>query len=90
MAVLKHTVEKYLQQKTAVLCARYQYRGVVAEVHDDHLVLANAVSVEVSGPSMGERATNEDPIGSSLVILYGAIEIIYQPRWAHAPLPGEN
>jgi len=80
----------FIQQKVAILCARYNYRGVLAEVEQDHLVLSNACSVEVSGPSNSAKARTEDPIGSSVVIMKDAIELIYQPQFCFAPLPGED
>lgn len=79
-----------LGEKVAVLCARYQYRGILAEVGEDYLNIAQAVAVEVSGRSMSRQATTEDVIGSTVTIMSAAIEIIYKPQWAEAPLPGEN
>lgn len=90
MSKLANSCEKYKGQQIAVLCARYQYRGVLAEVNEDHLILANATAVEVSGPARRDTPETEDAILSSIIISYGAIEIVYQPLWALAPLPNGN
>ena len=78
--------QQFLGQPVAVLCARYNYRGILSHVADDCLVLAHARAVETSGASSQEQPTTEAPIGSSVVISLGAVEIIYQPRWCFAPL----
>ena len=77
-------------QKLAVLCARYQYRGVVAHVGEDFIVLANARSVEISGPSAKATPEREDDIGGFVIIKHDAIEIAYQPTWSQAPLSFEE
>ena len=82
------TAKGHEGQKVAVLCARYQYRGVLSEVHNDHIILANATAVEISGPSNTEAPQTEDPIGGSVVIKTDAIEILYQPKWSQAPITG--
>jgi hypothetical protein len=66
------------------------YRGILSEVGDEHLVLANACAVERSGPCNGARPVTEDPIGGSIGIKYAAVEIVFQPNWVNAPLPGED
>ena len=80
----------HIGQKVAVLCARYHYRGILSVVTKDCLVLANAASVEVSGPSSAEHPQTEDPINGSVTIKNDAIEILWQPNWLKAPLPGEK
>ena len=80
---------QYIGQKVAVLACRYQYRGFLSKVLKDCVVLTNATSVEVSGPSMGNQPSTEDIIGSTIVISLDAIELFYQPNWVNAPLPGE-
>ena len=82
--------EKFIGQKVAVLCARYQYRGILSEVLKDCIVLANATSIEISGPSQSAAPQIEDSIGSSIFIKNDAIEILYQPKWAMAKLPSEK
>ena len=84
------SVQKLQAQKVAVLCSRYHYRGILAEVFDDCLVLNNSAAVEVSGPSQMSRPQMEDPVGTPLIINRSAIEIVWQPQWVHAPLPGED
>jgi hypothetical protein len=82
--------ERYIGQNVACLCARYQYRGILSEVYADCIVIANASCVEVSGACNLERPQTEDAIGGSVVIKCDAIEILYQPNWCNAPLPGTN
>ena len=83
-------INQHLGQKIAVLCARYQYRGVVAHVGDDFIVLANARSVEISGPSAKAEPEREDDIGGFVIIKHDAIEIAYQPTWSQWPLSFEE
>lgn len=81
---------KYVGQKVAVICARYQYRGILSAVLKDSLVISNATSVEVSGASNQEAPQTEDPINGTVVVKSDAVEILYQPHWVNAPLPGED
>jgi hypothetical protein len=82
-------VKDYVGQKCAVMCARYQYRGILSEVNDECLMLANACAVEVSGQSSADKPTTEEAVGATLVIKNDAIEIFYQPNWCNAKLPNE-
>lgn len=79
-------LKDYLGQPLAVLCARFNYRGILSKVTDDCLVLAQARAVESSGASNSERPNSEDVIGSSVVISLNAVELIYQPAWVYFPL----
>lgn len=83
---LRETMTQFVGQPIAILCARFNYRGILSFVGHDHFVLAQARAVESSGASNLERPTNEDPIGSSVVIAANAVELVYFPRWAYAPL----
>ncbi len=83
---LSEVLSAYIGQPLAVLCARFNYRGILSKVGGNFLILAQARAVESSGASSQERPSNEDPIGSSVVISLNAIELIYQPNWAFAPL----
>ena len=74
----------------SVLCARYHYRGILSEVGDESLTLAQVCIVEQSGPAKGEAPSVEDAMGSSMVISYGAIECISQPNFVFAPLPSQG
>lgn len=89
MKMTQHLSE-FVGQKVAILAARYQYRGQLAHVGEDFAVLANACAVESSGPTLSDRPNREDPIGGSVAIATQAIEIVYQPQWAMAPLPSED
>jgi len=72
----------YVGEAVAVMCARYQYRGVLSAVTDDCIVLAQPRSVEISGSANADKPSAEDPIPSSVIIKSDAIEILYQPAWA--------
>jgi hypothetical protein len=85
-ASISETLEQFVGQPIAVLCARFNYRGILSYVGADHLVLAQARAVESSGASSQERPSNEDPIGSSVIISLNAIELVYWPNWAFSPL----
>lgn len=85
----------FVGSKVAVLCARYQYRGFLSEIHEfpnggGYLVIADATSVEISGATNNPTPEREDPIGGSIQINVDAIELFYQPRWCSAPLPSED
>jgi hypothetical protein len=84
--VMKDALNMYIGQPLAVLCARFNYRGILSTVGDDFLVLAQARAVESSGASSQERPSNEDSIGSSVIISLNAVELIYQPNWCFASL----
>ena len=79
-------MKAYIGQPLAILCARFNYRGILSKVGKDYCVLAQARAVESSGASSQERPSNEDPIGSSVIIRLNAVELIYQPNWCMAPL----
>lgn len=83
---MSELLQEYVGQNIAILCARFNYRGILAKATDDCVVLAQARAVESSGASNSERPNSEDPIGSSVIISINAIELIYQPRWAWASL----
>jgi hypothetical protein len=80
--VMKDALQMYIGQPLAILCARFNYRGILSVVGEDFVVLAKARAVESSGASSQERPSNEDSIGSSVIISLNACELIYQPNWA--------
>ena len=84
--VMKDALQMYIGQPLAILCARFNYRGILSSVGEDFVVLAQARAVESSGASSQERPSNEDPIGSSVIISTNAIELIYQPTWCFSSL----
>lgn len=81
--------QKFIGQKVAVLCSRYQYRGILSTVAEDCIVLANATAVETSGASLSKAPQVEDNIGGSIIVKNDAIELLYQPTWCAAKLPNE-
>ena len=84
--IMKDALQMYVGQPLAILCARFNYRGILSTVCEDFVVLAQARAVESSGASSQDRPSNEDPIGSSVVISLNAVELVYQPNWCMAPL----
>lgn len=85
-ATLKESLTQFIGQPIAILCARFNYRGILSSVGEDHVVLAQARAVESSGASSQERPSNEDPIGSSIIISTNAIELVYFPNWCYHDL----
>jgi hypothetical protein len=83
---LSEILQSYVGQPLAILCARFNYRGILSKVGQNFVVLAQARAVESSGASSQERPSNEDPIGSSVIISVNSIELIYQPNWCFAAL----
>ena len=83
-------IAKLKGQKVAVLCARYHYRGLMTEVYDDGIVLADATVVEQSGSAAQATPTSEDPINGTVFISKDAIELVHQCNWVMAPLPSET
>jgi predicted transcriptional regulator YheO len=83
---MSSVLQDYLGKPVAVLCARFNYRGILSKVTDDCLILAQARAVESSGASSSNRPNSEDPIGSSVIISLNAVELVYQPNWVFAPL----
>jgi hypothetical protein len=77
-------------EKVAVLCGRYHYRGILAQVYSDCLVLDMATSVSTSGESTSDIPDQEDPECSPIIIRFEFIETVHQPLWVNAPLPGEE
>jgi len=80
----------YIGQKVAILCGRYQYRGILVDVIADFAILANARSVEISGPSENKSPEREDLINGPMFIRIDSIEVIYRPRWSEADLTEEQ
>ena len=88
--LLKDDIIKFLGQKVAVLCARFQYRGILSEIGDDYLVLSYSTAVLQSGDATGPSPEAEDWIISDIRILFRMIELVYQPKWCFAKLPMEG
>ena len=87
-ATMADLARMYIGQPVMILCARFNYRGILSAVSEDGrgIVLSNARAVESSGASNADSPTNEDVIQSSIVISIFAVEIIAQPNWVFAPL----
>jgi hypothetical protein len=88
--ILQVVKKNLLRQKIAVLCNRYQYRGILKQVTADGLILDNATCVEVSGASGNRRPQLEGPFNVVAITFAQMIELVHQLRWVFAPLPGED
>lgn len=87
---LGERLKRYEGQPISILCARYWYRGICAEVGNDYVVLANPRAVEVTGSSQSERPEREDAIPSDLIIRLDFIEQISWPTWCYADMDEES
>lgn len=85
-ASMAQVAQQFLGQPVAVLCARYNYRGILSHVGEDCLRSRRRVRLKPLALLARRPPNTEDPIGSSVIISLGAVEIIYQPRWCFAPL----
>jgi hypothetical protein len=85
-ATIQESLTQFIGQPIAILCARFNYRGILSSIGEDHVVLAQARAVESSGASNQEKPTTEDPVGSSVIISLNAIELFYWPNWAYSSL----
>lgn len=86
-------LEEFVGQKVVFIGARFIYWGVLSRVvggRNGCVVLSDAVGVEETGPCNGERPNTVDPIMGSVVVFLDALEIMMQPRWSLADLPGED
>jgi hypothetical protein len=88
--LLEAIAEIYHGKPAAILCARYWYRGVVAEVGKNYIHLTNVRAVEVTGAANTEHPQTEDPVPSDMLISSDAIEQVCQPTWAWFEMPGEK
>ena len=78
----KQYFEKIKGEAVAILCARYWWRGVVAEVGDDGLLLADCILVYETGNMSGDKAKSEEACGTDTFISFDAIELMGQFPWA--------
>lgn len=79
---MKDMLKRMLGEPVAIFCARYIYRGILAEVGTDSVRLTTPFAVEVSGRATRESPETEDSIPSDLIISLGSVEIVCQPTWA--------
>lgn len=79
---MKKYLEKFIGQAVAILCVRYWYRGIVAEVCEDYVILSTPYGILDSEPVLSaKKNSKEELIPSDLCISLGAIEQICQPAW---------
>lgn len=68
-------------EPVGILCCRYWWRGIVAEVGDDAVKLTNCSMVEITGVAANAAPESEDPYPSDMVLALGAVESYGQPGW---------
>lgn len=85
-----------LNQKVAIRCLRYCYRGILSAIQKDHIELSHACAVEAAGQTFSGHAIaekqpplKEDPIPNELLIPLSSICFVFQPSWSQLPLPHE-
>jgi hypothetical protein len=74
--------ERIKGEAVAILCARYWWRGIVAEVGDDGLILGGSILVYETGKMDGNQPKSEEACGADTFISYDAIELIGQFPWS--------
>lgn len=103
MQSFKSLLHTMVGQRVFVIATRYAYRGMVSDVGEDWVLLSPAMAVEQMGDAMRQFPAQEneisgctDPIGlkvnhpgSCVLIPFSSIDMVFQPRMCHAPLPGE-
>lgn len=83
-------MSEYEGQKILICAARFHYRGRVAEVLEDSIVLADACVIEMVGEAKNARPNQEDALLGDLCLKFDAIEVVYQAPCSQAPLPSED
>lgn len=81
---MSHLLGKYRRadQPVAIVCARFVYRGRVAVIGDNHVVLKDAMLVMSTGSSSSSKPAAEEPAGCEVAIMFSSIEMVFQPNWA--------
>ena len=78
--------KKYFESKkgeaVAILCSRYWWRGIIAEVGENEVVLADTFLVYEAGPMDGAKAKSEEACGTDTLVSFDAIELAGQFPWA--------
>lgn len=83
---LADAFERVRGEPVAIFGVCFAYRGVVAEVGDDHVRLAQPRMIEHTGSASAPRAQDEEPLPGDCLIAFGAIELVYWPAWVAADL----
>ncbi len=79
---LAQGLEELINTPVAIMCARFCYRGILAEIGEDWVRLTNPRAVEQTGPSNNAEPSIEDPIPSDVFVSLGAVELVFVPAWA--------
>lgn len=78
----KQYFEKRKGEAVAILCSRYWWKGIVAEVGDNEVLLADTYLVYETGKMDGAKAKSEEACGTDTLISFDAIELCGQFPWA--------
>lgn len=80
------SIKELIGKPVAVLCQRFYYRGILAKMDLNGIVLSKARAILNSGPSAGDTPVSEETIGRPVFIMRQSIELVFQPNWCFAPL----
>ena len=77
--------KEYLESKKGeavmLTCVRFYYRGIVADVGDDGVLLSHPTMVFEESSYTTVKPKEEYPIPSDLWVAFDSIESICQPTW---------
>lgn len=71
-------------QRIAVLCARYWYRGTLAAVNHEAILVTDGYAVEETGSATAAAPVQEDKIPGDFLLRVDFVEFVGQPTWADA------
>ena len=78
-------MKKYFEARKgepiAILCARHWWRGIIADVQDDGVMLADTILVYETGKMDGATPKSDEACGTDTFLSYGAIELFGQFPW---------
>jgi len=69
---------QYAQQRVLLICARYQYRGIVTGAGSDWIELSEVAAIEEMGPAGGKAPKQADPIPGKVIIQTAFVEFVGQ------------
>jgi hypothetical protein len=82
-------ISEKIGQNVAIICNKWQYRGVLVADQYNRILLENSSCVGVSGATNRESPISEKKLKFPIYIEKRVIEIFYQPNWRNADFPSE-
>jgi hypothetical protein len=73
--------EKRKGEPVAILCSRYWWRGIIAEVGDNEVILADTYLIIETGKMDNVKAKTEEACGTDTMVSFDAIELCGQFPW---------